>query len=344
MANCPLAIEDYDEIQLAHGEGGKLTHQLIEQIMLPAFDNEYLNRGHDGAVFNVGDRELAFTTDSYVVDPLFFPGGNIGELAVHGTVNDLAMCGARSDFLSAGLIIEEGFPMVKVRKIVQSMEKAATAVEGKIVTGDTKVVGRGKGDGIYINTAGVGEVKGPGKIGSEQIKAGDKIIVNGDVGRHGMAVMSEREGLEFKSEISSDTAPLRAPVARLLEAEIPVHCLRDLTRGGLATNLNELIEGTELGVEIKSADVPVREEVKAACEILGLDPFYVACEGRMLIIVPPEYEQNVLDNLENSNNDYEPATIGKITKENPGMVEAESQFGSSRVLELKSGSQLPRIC
>ncbi len=337
------SVEKYDEVQLSHGGGGKLTHQLLEGLIFPNFDNEHLRQRHDGAVFETENKRLAFTTDSFVVTPLFFPGGDIGKLAVWGTVNDLAMCGARPRLLSAGLIIEEGFSLEKFKKIIESMQHAAEVAGTKIVTGDTKVVERGKADGIYINTAGVGEVLLKENSGPAAIKAGDKIVLSGDVGSHGMAVLSRREGLEFESEIKSDCAPLWPAVEALIKAGIEPRCMRDLTRGGLATNLNELLN-KKIGISIDREAVPVKKEVAAVCEILGLDPFYSACEGRMVVVVPPDEEDKTIKVLSQLEVTQDATTIGEVTADNKNLVSARSAFGVDRVLEVKSGEQLPRIC
>ena len=284
--SCPVPRPANEFIVLAHGGGGKLTNQLIEGVFLPAFGCPPLEARHDGAVVSMSGARLAFTTDSYVVRPLVFPGGTIGDLAVNGTVNDLAMCGARPLYLSAGFILEEGLPMEMLRTIVASMRIAAERARVQLVTGDTKVVDKGKGDGVFINTAGIGAVETPLEIGPAAVRAGDAIIVSGDLGAHGVAILSVREGLEFEAPIESDTAPLWEPVEALLKAGIEVHCLRDLTRGGLASAVNEIATSAHLGIRIKESAVPVREPVRGACEILGLDPLYVANEGRFVVFAP----------------------------------------------------------
>lgn len=339
---CPLPIADYPNVLLGHGSGGKLMHTLIEKMIAPAFSNPLLDTRHDGAVFqvgSVGSLRMAFTTDTYVVHPLFFPGGDIGTLAVNGTVNDLAMCGARPLFLSAGFVLEEGLPMETLWRIVQSMRSAADAAGVQIVTGDTKVVDRGKGDGIFINTAGVGLIKHNQKIAPSAVRAGDAIILSGDVGRHGMAIMAVREGLEFESTIESDCAPLAEPIRRLLEAGVEIHCLRDLTRGGLTSALVEIAEGANLHIHIRESAVPVRGDVRAACEILGLDPLYVANEGRFIAIVPAR-ESNRAQALIGA----EAVIIGQVDESPARMVTAESTIGTTRILTMLSGEQLPRIC
>jgi hydrogenase expression/formation protein HypE len=285
-AACPAPLGDREQVTLAHGGGGRMTNQLIEQLFVRAFGNPALEARHDGACVELGGLRLAFSTDSYVVRPLFFPGGDIGTLAVNGTVNDLAMCGARPLYLSAGFVIEEGLPMATLGRIVGSMQAAARAAGVAIVTGDTKVVDRGKGDGVYINTAGIGVVESGGVIAPSSVRAGDVIVLSGDIGRHGMAVMAAREGLEFESAIESDCAALAAPVAALTAAGVPVHCLRDLTRGGLASAVVEIAQTAGLHLRLDEAAIAVREDVRGACEVLGFDPFYVANEGRFVALVP----------------------------------------------------------
>lgn len=339
---CPLPITDYPNVLLGHGSGGKLMHTLIEKLIVPAFANPLLDTRHDGAVFQVGDTgspRLAFTTDTYVVHPLFFPGGDIGTLAVNGTINDLAMCGALPLFLSAGFVLEEGLPMETLWRIVQSMRTAADAAGLQIVTGDTKVVDKGKGDGIFINTAGIGVVEHNRNIRPSAVRPGDVILINGDVGRHGMAIMAVREGLEFESTIESDCAPLADPIRRLLEAGVEVHCLRDLTRGGLTSALVEIAEAANLHVHIREIAVPVRGDVRAACEILGLDPLYVANEGRFIAIVPAHEAARTQQLI-----GTDAVMIGSVDDSPAGMVTAESTIGTTRILTMLSGEQLPRIC
>jgi hydrogenase expression/formation protein HypE len=292
--SCPLPIDQYPRIVLAHGGGGTLMHQLISRMFRPAFGNPLLDAGHDGAVFALTGERLAFTTDSYVVHPLFFPGGDIGTLAVNGTVNDLAMCGARPLYLSAGFILEEGLPMDTLWRIAKSMGRAAEAARVQVVTGDTKVVDKGKGDGIFITTTGVGVITHGLSIAPSSVRPGDLVLLNGDIGRHGIAVMSVREGLAFESAIESDCAPLADLVASLLDAGIEIHCLRDLTRGGLASALVEIARDGRVAVAIEERVIPICEAVQGACEILGLDPLYVANEGRFVALVPPEAAEPAL--------------------------------------------------
>jgi len=342
--SCPIPRSSDDTILLAHGGGGRLTHQLIERVFLPAFANEPLEARHDGAVLRLNGSRLAFTTDSYVVRPLIFPGGNIGDLAVNGTVNDLAMCGARPLYLSAGFILEEGLPMETLRTVVESMTAASRRAGITLVTGDTKVVDKGKGDGLFVNTAGIGIVETPLNITPAAVRHGDVILVSGDLGAHGVAVLSVREGLEFEAPIQSDTAPLWEPVEALLKAGVEVHCLRDLTRGGLASALNEIAEAARMGMTISEAAVPVAEVVRGACEILGLDPFYVANEGRFAAIVPERNVEQALEVMRRFAVSSNAARIGEVHGSNPGTVTLKSRIGGHRVLDMLSGEQLPRIC
>jgi hydrogenase expression/formation protein HypE len=316
-----------------------MMHRLLESLFLPAFANPALETEHDGAVLNLNGARLAFSTDSYVVHPLFFPGGDIGTLAVNGTVNDLAMCGARPLFLSAGFILEEGLPMEMLQRVVQSMQAAAAAAGVQIVTGDTKVVDKGKGDGLYINTAGIGVIQQPVQIAPQLVRPGDAVIVSGDLGRHGMAIMAVREGLEFESLIESDCAPLVAPVLALLNAGLEVHCLRDLTRGGLASALCEIAQSARVRLHIEEAAVPVNEEVRGACEILGLDPLYVANEGRFVTFVAPDDAEPALAILGS-----EARQIGSVSEGIDHRVTIRSTIGATRILDMLSGDQLPRIC
>jgi len=329
-------------VLMAHGGGGKLMHQLIGKMFLTAFSNPLLDTQHDAAVMELTGKRQAFTTDSYVVRPLFFPGGDIGSMAVHGTVNDLAMAGARPVYLSSALIIEEGLPMDTLWKIICSMRDAAKKCGVQIVTGDTKVVDKGKGDGLFINTAGVGVIEHDQSIAPQNVRPGDVILVNGDVGRHGMAIMAVREGLEFESRIESDSAPVHEAVLELLKAGIEIHCLRDLTRGGLTSALNEISEAASLSLLVEEKAIPVREDVHAACEILGLDPFQVACEGRFAAFIPERDAARALTILRA--NSKGACAIGKVTDEHPPTVRLKSAIGTRRILDMSSGEQLPRIC
>jgi hydrogenase expression/formation protein HypE len=340
---CPLPISEYPQILLAHGGGGKLMHDLIETMFVPAFSNSLLSERHDGAVFDVGPARMAFTTDSYVVNPLFFPGGDIGSLAVNGTVNDLAMCGARPLYLSAGFIIEEGFETEKLWQIVRSMKSAAQIAGVDLVTGDTKVVDRGKGDGIFINTAGVGVIDHEMVIGPRQVRPGDAIILSGDIGRHGIAIMAAREGLEFESAIESDCAPLSEMVMELINDGIQIHCMRDLTRGGLASALVEITEASGYPIGIDEVAIPVREDVRGACEILGFDPLYLANEGRFVLFVPELHIDHALKIMTSHAFGKGSSLIGRVSEGNPGVL-LKSRIGASRIVDMFTGEQLPRIC
>jgi hydrogenase expression/formation protein HypE len=342
---CPIPISEYPQVLVAHGGGGRLMHNLIGKMLLPAFQNTLLNQQHDGAVFELGGVKLAFSTDSYVVNPLFFPGGDIGKLAVDGTVNDLAMCGARPLFLSLGLIIEEGLPMDTLWRITQSIQAAAAEAGVEIVTGDTKVVDCGKGDGIFINTAGVGIIEHGQVMNPRKIQAGDMILLNGDVGRHGMAIMATREGLTFESEIESDLAPLNRLTQKLLAAGVEIHCMRDLTRGGLASGLIEIAETANAHLHIETLAIEIREDVRGACEILGLDPLYVANEGRFIAFVKPSDARQALEIMQADSLGENAAIIGQVVDDNKmGLVTIKSEIGSTHILDMLSGEQLPRIC
>ena len=342
--SCPLPASPRAYVLIGHGGGGKLMADLIEQLLVPAFENEYLKERHDGAVVECGDRKIAFSTDSYVVNPLFFPGGDIGSLAVFGTVNDLAMCGARPLYLSCGLILEEGLALETLSRIVHSMRQAARDSGVQLVTGDTKVVDRGKGDGLFINTAGIGLVESGTPICPASICPGDAVLVSGDVGRHGMAIMAVREGLEFESSIESDSACVADMVLNLLKAGIHVHCLRDLTRGGLASALVEIAEAAHLPIEIAETSVPVIDQVRGACEILGLDPHYVANEGRFIAFVPPDQVDAALQIIKSHPHGGQASQIGEVGQGKSGIITARSPLGTRRIIDRLSGEQLPRIC
>lgn len=341
---CPLPITNYKEIVLAHGSGGKLSHQLIEKLVLPQFQNELLEPLHDGAIFSLNGERVAFSTDSYVVSPIFFPGGDIGKLAVHGTVNDLAMCGARPLYLSASFILEEGLPMEDFWRVVQSMHAAADAAGVKFITGDTKVVDRGKADKLFINTSGIGLVPAETNIHPARATIDDKIILSGPIAVHGIAIMSVREGLEFETEVASDTAPLHELVAAMLARKIDIHVLRDPTRGGVTSALTEIAQTAKVGMLLDEGSIPISEEVKGACEILGLDPLYVANEGKLLAIVAAEDADRVLKILRSHSLGTEAAIIGEVVKEHPGLVMMKTRVGGTRVVDMLSGEQLPRIC
>jgi len=341
---CPLPLSDYPQVLLGHGGGGKLMHQLISKLFLPAFSNPLLEAQHDASVFEIAGQRLAFTTDSYVVRPLFFPGGDLGSLAVHGTVNDLAMAGARPLYLSAGFIIEEGLPMETLWKLTSSMQQAAQKAGVQIITGDTKVVDKGKGDGLFINTAGIGIVEHTLKIAPRSVQPGDAILVSGDLGRHGMAIMAVREGLSFESTIESDSAPLAEPVLQLLRAGIEIHCLRDITRGGLTSVLNEIAESAGLTLHVEEKLIPIREDVRAACEILGLDPLQVACEGRFAAFIPERDADRALEVLLAHPAGAGACRIGKVSDQRTPKVVLKSAIGTQRILDMSTGEQLPRIC
>ena len=341
---CPLPISDHKEIVLAHGSGGKLTHRLIEKMVLPAFRNPLLEPLHDGAVFSVNGATLAFSTDSFVVKPIFFPGGDIGKLAINGTVNDLAMCGARPQYLSAAFIIEEGFAMNDFWRVIQSMRDAAAAAGVTLVTGDTKVVDRGKGDQIFINTSGIGVVESGINIHPARAAVGDKIIVSGQIATHGMAIMSVREGLEFEPQIASDTAPLNHLVASILAASPDVHVLRDPTRGGVTSTLTEIAESAKVGIRLDEASLPIDEAVKGACEILGLDPLHVANEGKLIAIVPATEADRVFSVMRAHPLGRDAAIIGEVVNEHPQMVTMKTRIGGTRIVDRLAGEQLPRIC
>ncbi|MBA3762566.1 MAG: hydrogenase expression/formation protein HypE [Chthoniobacterales bacterium] len=343
-AVCPIPITNYSEIVLAHGSGGKLSHQLMEKMVLPQFRNDLLEPLHDGAIFSLGGQRVAFSTDSYVVNPIFFPGGDIGKLAVHGTVNDLSMCGARPLYLSVGFILEEGIPMEDFWRVVQSMREAADAAGVKLVTGDTKVVDRGKADKIFINTSGIGVIPEGVNIGPSRAQVGDKIIMSGAMAVHGIAIMSVREGLEFETEIASDTAPLNGLVETILAAGKDVHVLRDPTRGGITSALTEIAQAAKVGILLDEARIPISEEVKGACEILGLDPLYVANEGKLLAIVAASDADAVLAAIRAHSLGKEAAIIGEVCGEHRGFVMMKTRVGGKRVVDMLSGEQLPRIC
>jgi len=342
---CPIPIEDHPLVLLGHGGGGRLTHNLIEGLFLEAFRNPELERLHDGALLEIGGTRLAFSTDSFVVSPRVFPGGDIGSLAVHGTVNDLAMCGARPLALSAGFILEEGLPMEELWALTRSMRDAARAVDVPIVTGDTKVVDRGKGDGLYINTAGIG-IAPPGlRLSPERARPGDRVLINGRIAEHGIAVMSVREGLEFETRVESDSAPLAGLVQAMLAADSDaVHVLRDPTRGGLASTLNEIASQSGHGVSLDERSIPLGEEVRGACEILGLDPLYVANEGKCLAVVAPDAADRLLETMRTHEHGRDAAIIGEVTDDHPGRVILRSAIGGTRIVDMLSGDQLPRIC
>jgi hydrogenase expression/formation protein HypE len=336
-----------EKITLSHGSGGKATHNLIEGVFAPAFANPLLDQMDDAATFELtgSSQRLAFTTDTYVVNPLFFPGGDIGQLAVHGTINDLAMAGAKPLYLSTGFLLEEGFSIVELRRIVTSMASAASSAGVAIVTGDTKVVQRGKADGLFINTAGVGLVYATWPLGQAHLQAGDRVLLSGPVGDHGVAVMLAREALDLDTEVQSDTAPLHTLVADLLESVGEgVHCLKDPTRGGVATALNEMALGSEVSIALDEERIPVHSEIRGACEILGLDPLTIANEGKLLAIVAPEVAEKALAVMRAHPLGKDAALIGTVQQDPAGMVFLRTGIGGLRVLDMLVGDPLPRIC
>jgi hydrogenase expression/formation protein HypE len=347
--SCPLPLADYPTIVMGHGGGGKLGNELVEHLFLPAFRNPALENLGDAAVFELGPgtgpARLAMSTDSFVVQPLFFPGGSIGALAVNGTVNDLAVSGAEPKYLSASFILEEGFPLAQLAAVVQAMADAAATAGVRIVTGDTKVVERGHGDGCYINTAGVGVLRPGISVGPHRAQAGDAVLVSGTIGDHGMAIMSVREGLEFESQIRSDCAALNGLIADVLDAVgTAVHTMRDPTRGGLASTLNEIAASSTVGIDIDEPTLPVRPEVQSACELLGLDPVYVANEGKAVFFVAPDAAERALEVLRAHPLGREAARIGQVTTQHPRMLVARTAMGANRVIATQIGEQLPRIC
>ncbi len=343
--SCPLPILEHDTIQLAHGSGGRLSAELIERMFLPRFANEILNRLEDQAVFEPGPGRLALTTDSFVVDPLFFPGGDIGELAVNGTVNDLCMSGADPLYLSVAFIIEEGLPMATLHRVLLSMEKAACAAGVRVVTGDTKVVHRGSCDKLFITTSGVGLLPAQANISAANLRPGDRIIVSGTIADHGMAILTSREGLSFHSRVFSDTAALNGLVAAMLAAGgQDLHALRDPTRGGLATTLNEFAASSRVGIRLEEAAIPVRPEVRSACEILGIDPLCVANEGKLVAVVAEKSAEAVLAAMRSHPRGREAALIGEVLAEPRGLVALRTGLGAQRIVDMPLGEQLPRIC
>lgn len=343
VLTCPAEGRPDETVQMAHGGGGRTMANLIASIIRPAFDDAQLERQHDGAALSLKG-PTAFTTDSYVVSPLMFPGGDIGKLAIFGTANDLAMCGAKPLFLSIGLILEEGLPLDVLRSIVGSMSEAARTADVRLVTGDTKVVERGKADGMFINTAGLGQILTSRPVEPASVRPGDVVILSGDIGRHGMAVMAAREGFGFETEIESDCAPLAGPAVALIDAGIDVRCMRDLTRGGLASALVEIAETAGLEVTVDETAVPVQPSVKAACELLGLDPFHVANEGRFVAFVAPRDCQRALDVLWRFETTNGAVVLGEVRDGPNGKVVCRGALGVERIIDMLRGEQLPRIC
>ncbi len=342
--NCPLPITNYDTIQLAHGSGGRLMSELIDKVFISTFNNDVLNKMEDQATLKVGDNRIVFTTDSFVIDPVFFPGGNIGELAVNGTVNDISMNGARPLWLSAGFIIEEGFPIEDLNKIVLSMRSAADKAGVNIVTGDTKVVNKGSCDKIFINTAGIGVIEKNLNISSSNLKPGDKIIVSGTIADHGMAIMTSRKGLSFENRIESDCAALNDLVNEITDATQNIHAMRDPTRGGVAATLNEFAQQSKVGIKIFIDKIPVKPNVAGACEILGIDPLYVANEGKLVLVIDREEAEKVISVLRKHPLGKDAQIIGEVVEEHPGVVVKKTILGVEHIIDMPLGEQLPRIC
>ena len=342
--SCPAPLPAKDTVLLGHGSGGKLSTELIRDVFLRTLQNPVLARLDDQAIVNVNGQRLAISTDSFVVKPLFFPGGDIGSLAVHGTVNDLAMGGAAPLFLSAAFIIEEGFSMADLRRVVNSMQQAAAAAGVQVVTGDTKVVERGKGDGLFINTTGIGLVPDGVDLSADRARPGDKVLISGSIGEHGIAILAQREGLEFETQIKSDSAALHTLVADMLGVTREIRCMRDPTRGGVSSTLNEIAEQSRVGIEVEERALPIHEQVRGACELLGLDPLYVANEGKLIAIVAPEAADALLQAMRHHPLGAEAQIIGTVKKENPGLVTMRTPFGTTRIVDMLAGDQLPRIC
>ncbi|HTP00458.1 MAG TPA: hydrogenase expression/formation protein HypE [Anaerolineales bacterium] len=341
---CPVPLKNYPTIVMGHGAGGKMMNDLIRHLFAAEFNNDLLGQMADATVIQPEAGRLAFSTDSFVVSPLFFPGGDIGELAVNGTVNDLAMSGAMPLFLSAGFILEEGLPMETLGRLCASMARACKAAGVQIATGDTKVVNKGHGDGVYINTSGIGRIPEGVQVGPTLARPGDAVLVSGTMGDHGIAIMSVREGLNFQTQIQSDTAPLHGLVAAMLDQTQDIHCLRDATRGGLAAVLNELAQASNVGIEFDETKVPVRPEVTAACEMLGLDPLFIANEGKLVAMLPEQYAESILDVMHQKPYGTDAKIIGRVVEQHRGMVVARTSIGGSRVVDLPAGELLPRIC
>jgi hydrogenase expression/formation protein HypE len=333
-----------DKILLDHGSGGKIAHQLTSELLLPLFDNPILAPLNDGAIFDLAGGRLAFSTDSYVVDPIFFPGGDIGDLAVNGTVNDVAMCGAEPRYLSMGLILEEGFPLADLKRILTSARRALDEAGVQLVTGDTKVVPRGAADKIFINTSGIGVIPPGIQIDGGRARPGDKIIMSGPMAEHGVAVLTQREGLRFESTVESDTAPLNGLVRRMLACTPELHVLRDPTRGGVGTTLNEIAKHSKVGMVIHENLLPIGKEVSGICELLGFDPLYLANEGKLLCILPAEKAAAVLAAMQADPLGRQACLIGEVTADHPGRVVMRTRIGGQRIVDMLAGEQLPRIC
>ncbi|MBZ5682073.1 MAG: hydrogenase expression/formation protein HypE [Acidobacteriia bacterium] len=342
--SCPTPLPAKDTILLGHGSGGKLSAELVRDVFLPAFKNPALSKLDDQAIVQVNGSRIAITTDSFVVKPLFFPGGDIGSLAVHGTVNDLAMGGAQPLFLSAAFILEEGLSMDVLRRVVESLHKAADSAGVQVVTGDTKVVEKGSGDGLFINTTGIGLVPDGLEMSADRARPGDKVLLSGSIGDHGIAILAQREGLEFESAIQSDSAALHTLVAEMLKVTGDIRCMRDPTRGGLSSTLNEIAAQSRVGIELIERAIPIRDEVKGACELLGLDPLYVANEGKLVAIVEPSVAETVLAAMRRHPLGKDAQIIGTVTEKNPGLVVMRTPLGTTRIVDMLAGDQLPRIC
>ncbi len=342
--SCPTPLSAKDTVLLGHGSGGRLSAELLRDVFLPALANPILSRLDDQAVLNINGQRIAFTTDSFVVKPLFFPGGDIGSLAVHGTINDLAMGGAMPLALSAAFIIEEGFAMESLRRVVASMHKAANAAAVEIITGDTKVVEKGKGDELFINTTGIGLIAEGIELSADRVQPGDKILLSGSIGEHGISILAQREGLEFESAIQSDSAALHTLVAEMLQASRKIRCMRDPTRGGLSSALNEIAAQSRVSMELEERAIPVREEVSGACELLGLDPMYVANEGKLLAIVDAAAADAVLQAMRAHPLGKNAQVIGTVKAGNPDLVTMRTTLGTTRIVDMLAGDQLPRIC
>ncbi|WP_307633120.1 hydrogenase expression/formation protein HypE [Thiovibrio frasassiensis] len=342
--SCPLPIMEYETIQLAHGSGGRLSAELVSRLFLPRFGNETLNRLEDQAVVDFSQGRLALTTDSFVVDPLFFPGGDIGDLAINGTVNDVCMSGATPLYLAAAFIIEEGLPLSILHRVLLSMENAVKGAGVQIVTGDTKVVNRGCCDKLFITTTGVGRVPEGVNISAAKLEAGDKVILSGTIADHGMAILTSREGLSFASRVQSDTAPLNGLVAEMLRVSPLIHAMRDPTRGGLATTLNEFAASSRVGIMLEEAAVPVRPEVRGACEVLGIDPMYVANEGKLVAVVPAQVADKIVAAMRSHPLGREAVIIGEVVADKQGLVVMRTTLGAQRIVDMPVGEQLPRIC
>jgi hydrogenase expression/formation protein HypE len=342
--SCPLPIVDTETVLLGHGGGGKLSSDMLRNIILPAFGNPILNRMDDQAQLRIADARLAFTTDSYVVKPIFFRGGNIGDLAVNGTVNDLAVGGATPLFLSAAFILEEGFLIESLQRVVATMRSAADRAGVQIVTGDTKVVEKGSCDGLFVNTAGIGLVDTPLHLSADQARPGDVVLLSGPIGDHGVAILAEREGLSFESEIASDTAPLHSLVADMLATGATIRVMRDPTRGGVASSCNEIAQSSGVGIQLDERAIPLRAEVRGACELLGLDPLYIANEGKLLAICAPGDVTGLLDAMRSHPLGAGASIVGKVSQENQGLVTIRTTLGAVRIVDMLANDPLPRIC